>query len=259
MAEREDTITSLLEEKRLFAPPEDFRSKARVKSMKEYEAIYRQSEDDLEGFWAQQAEEHLDWYRKWDKVLSGDPPFWRWFVGGQLNASYNCLDRHLETERRSKRAIIWEGEPEGDGRTYTYEELHKEVCKFANVLKSLGVKKGDRVCMYLPMIPELPIAMLACARIGAIHSIVFGGFSAESLKDRILDAEAKVLITSDGSYRRGRIVPLKANADAIQDDCPTIGNVVVVKRTGADIAWRDGRDRWWDDLMTDASPHASRR
>ncbi len=254
MAEREDTITSLLEEKRLFAPSEDFRTKARVKSMEEYEAIYKESEDDLDGFWARQAEEHLDWYKKWDQVLSGDPPFWRWFVGGQLNASYNCLDRHLNTERRNKRAIIWEGEPEGDSRTYTYEELHKEVCKFANVLKSFGIKKGDRVCMYLPMIPELPIAMLACARIGAIHSIVFGGFSAESLKDRILDAEAKLLITSDGSYRRGRITPLKANADSILDDCPTVENVVVVKRTGADIAWKDGRDHWWDDLMADASP-----
>jgi acetyl-CoA synthetase len=254
VAEREDTITSLLDEKRLFPPSEDFRSKARVKSMEEYAALHKKSEDDLEGFWARQAEEHLDWYKKWDTVLSGDPPFWRWFVGGQLNVSYNCLDRHLETERRNKRAIIWEGEPEGDSRTYTYEELHKEVCKFANVLKGLGVERGDRVCMYLPMIPELPIAMLACARIGAIHSIVFGGFSAESLKDRILDAEAKVLITSDGSYRRGRITPLKASADSILDDCPTIQNVVVVNRTGADIEWREGRDHWWDDLMADALP-----
>jgi acetyl-CoA synthetase len=254
MAQREDTITSLLEEKRLFRPSEDFRTKAAVRSIEEYEALHKESEDDLERFWARQAEEHLDWYKKWDKVLAGDPPFWRWFVGGQLNASYNCLDRHLKTERRSKTALIWEGEPEGDSRSYTYEELHKEVCKFANVLKSLGVKKGDRVCMYLPMIPELPIAMLACARLGAIHSIVFGGFSAESLKDRILDAEAKLLITSDGSFRRGRITPLKGNADSILDDCPTVENVVVVKRTAADIEWRDGRDHWWDDLMADASP-----
>ncbi len=254
MAQREDTITSLLEEKRLFPPSEDFRSKAAVKSIEEYEVLHKEAADDLEGFWARQAEEHLDWYKKWDKVLAGDPPFWRWFVGGQLNASYNCLDRHLKTERRSKTALIWEGEPEGDSRSYTYEELHREVCKFANVLKSLGVKKGDRVCMYLPMIPELPIAMLACARLGAIHSIVFGGFSAESLKDRILDAEAKLLITSDGSFRRGRITPLKGNADSILDDCPTLENVVVVKRTGADIEWRDGRDHWWDDLMADASP-----
>ncbi len=253
MTEREDTITSLLEEKRLFPPSDDFRGKAAVKSMEEYEALHKESEDDLEGFWAKQAEEYLDWYKKWDTVLSGDPPFWRWFVGGQLNASYNCLDRHLNSERRKKVAIIWEGEPEGDSRSYTYEELHREVCKFANVLKSLGVKRGDRVCMYLPMIPELPIAMLACARLGAIHSIVFGGFSAESLKDRILDAEAKLLITSDGSFRRGRVTPLKANADSILDDCPMVENVIVVKRTGAEIEWKDGRDRWWDDLMADAS------
>jgi acetyl-CoA synthetase len=251
---KEDTITSLLDEKRLFPPSEEFRSRARVKSLEEYQALAQQAEEDLEAFWAAQAEEHLDWYKKWDQVLSGDPPFWRWFVGGQLNASYNCLDRHLDTERRTKTALIWEGEPEGDSKTYTYEQLHQEVCKFANVLKSLGVTKGDRVCMYLPMIPELPIAMLACARIGAVHSIVFGGFSAESLKDRILDAEAKLLITSDGSFRRGRITPLKANADSILDDCPSIGNVVVVNRTGVDIDWREGRDLWWDDLMKDASP-----
>jgi acetyl-CoA synthetase len=254
MTEREDTITSLLEEKRIFPPSEDFRRKARVKTLEEYAALYKESQDNLESFWARQAEEHLDWYKKWDEVLSGDPPFWRWFVGGQMNASYNCLDRHLNSERRNKRAIIWEGEPEGDSRTYTYEELHKEVCKFANVLKSLGVKRGDRVCMYLPMIPELPIAMLACARIGAVHSVVFGGFSAESLKDRIQDAEAKLLITSDGSYRRGRVIPLKANADSILEDCPSIENVVVVKRTGADVEQTDGRDHWWDDLMADASP-----
>jgi acetyl-CoA synthetase len=250
----EDTITSLLDEKRLFPPSEEFRSQARVKSPEEFQALAKQAEDDLEAFWAQQAEEHLHWYKKWDKVLSGEPPFWKWFVGGQLNASYNCLDRHLDTERRTKTALIWEGEPEGDSKSFTYEQLHQEVSKFANILKDLGVSKGDRVCMYLPMIPELPIAMLACARIGAIHSIVFGGFSAESLKDRILDAEAKLLITSDGSFRRGKVTPLKANADSVLDDCPSIENVVVVKRTGVDIHWKDGRDLWWHDLMRDASP-----
>jgi acetyl-CoA synthetase len=254
MAETEDTITSLLDEKRLFPPSEEFRSQARVKSLQEFQALAKQAEDDLEAFWAQQAEEHLHWYKKWDKVLSGEPPFWKWFVGGQLNASYNCLDRHLDTERRTKTALIWEGEPEGDSKSFTYEQLHQEVSKFANILKDLGVSKGDRVCMYLPMIPELPIAMLACARIGAIHSIVFGGFSAESLKDRILDAEAKLLITSDGSFRRGKVTPLKANADSVLDDCPSIENVVVVKRTGVDIHWQDGRDLWWHDLMRDASP-----
>ncbi len=251
---KEDTITSLLDEKRLFPPSEEFRSQARIKSLEEYQALAAQAEEDLEAFWAKQAEEHLDWYKKWDQVLSGEPPFWRWFVGGQLNASYNCLDRHLGTERKTKTALIWEGEPEGDSKTYTYEQLHSEVCKFANVLKGLGVSKGDRVCMYLPMIPELPIAMLACARIGAIHSIVFGGFSSESLKDRILDAEAKLLITSDGSYRRGKVTPLKANADSILDDCPSIEKAIIVNRTGVDIDWKEGRDLWWDDLMKDASP-----
>jgi acetyl-CoA synthetase len=254
MSEREDTITSLLDEKRLFPPSKEFRSQANVKSAEEYDSLVKEAEQDLEGFWARQAEEHLDWYKKWDKVLSGEPPFWRWFVGGQINASYNCLDRHLNTERRTKTALIWEGEPEGDSKSYTYEELHQEVCKFANVLKGMGVSKGDRVCMYLPMIPELPIAMLACARIGAIHSIVFGGFSAESLKDRILDAEAKILITSDGSFRRGRITPLKANADSILDDCPSIQNVVVVNRTDVDISWKEDRDLWWHDLIAEASP-----
>ena len=254
MSEREDTITSLLDEKRLFPPSKEFRNQANVKTAEEYDSLVKEAEQDLEGFWARQAEEHLDWYKKWDKVLSGKPPFWRWFVGGQLNASYNCLDRHLNTHRRTKTALIWEGEPQGDSKSYTYEELHQEVCKFANALKSLGVTKGDRVCMYLPMIPELPIAMLACARIGAIHSIVFGGFSAESLKDRILDAEAKLLITSDGSFRRGKITPLKANADSVLHDCPSIQNVVVVNRTGADIEWTQNRDHWWNELIADASP-----
>src|SRR4030043_4257 len=254
MVEREDTITSLLDEKRLFPPPEAFRKQAYIKSLKEYEALIKETEEGRKGFWAKQADESLDWYKKWDTVLSGEPPFWRWFAGSQINASYNCLDRHLNTHRRTKTALIWEGEPEGESRSFTYEQLHQEVCKFANVLKSLGVSKGDRVCLYLPMIPELPIAMLACARIGAIHSIVFGGFSAESLKDRILDAEAKVLVTSDGSYRRGSVLPLKAGADNILDDCPSIENVVVVNRTGPDIHWKEGRDHWWDDLMTKASP-----
>ena len=254
MSEREDTITSLLDEKRLFPPSQEFRNQANVKTAEEYDSLVKESEQDLEGFWARQAEEHLDWYKKWDKVLSGEPPFWRWFVGGQINASYNCLDRHLTTHRRTKTALIWEGEPQGDSKSYTYEELHQQVCKFANVLKSLGVTKGDRVCMYLPMIPELPIAMLACARIGAIHSIVFGGFSAESLKDRILDAEAKILITSDGSFRRGKITPLKASADSILDDCPSVENVIVVNRTGADIEWTQNRDHWWHELIADASP-----
>ena len=252
MAQREDTITSLLEEKRVFPPPKEFSEKAYVKSMEEYEALYKQSEKDLEGFWAKQAEA-LDWYKKWDSVLSGEPPFWKWFVGGKLNASYNCLDRHLE-KRGDKAAIIWEGEPEGDSRIYTYRELHHEVCKFANVLKSFGIKKGDRVCIYMPMIPELPIAMLACARIGATHSVVFGGFSAASLKDRIEDSEARLVITTDGSFRSGKTIPLKANTDLALQECPTVENVVVYRRTGIDVNMVEGRDHWWDDLMADASP-----
>jgi acetyl-CoA synthetase len=206
MAEEKKTITSMLDERRVFNPPKDFVAKAHVKSMDEYKKLYEKSEKDLEGFWAEQANA-IHWYKKWDKVLDhSKAPFVKWFVGGTTNISYNCLDRHL-AKKGDKTALIWEGEPVGDAKKYTYKELHREVCKFANVLKSHGIKKGDRVNLYLPMIPELAIAMLACTRIGAIHSIVFGGFSAESLKDRIVDAGAKLLVTSDGSYRRGKAVP----------------------------------------------------
>lgn len=244
----EDTIEVLLEEGKLFPPPEDFRKTAWVKD----ENIYEKAEKDFEGFWASFAEE-LHWFKKWDKVLEWDPPWAKWFVNGKLNMSYNCLDRHLATPRKDKIALIWEGEP-GDKKTFTYEELHKEVCKFANVLKSLGVKKGDRVAIYMPMIPELPIAMLACTRIGAPHSIVFGGFSPTSLRDRILDAEAKILITSDGGWRRGKVVPLKGNADDAIKETPSIEHVIVVKRTENDISFNEGRDLWWHDLMKDVSP-----
>ncbi|RLF48643.1 MAG: acetate--CoA ligase [Thermoplasmata archaeon] len=234
-------------EKGRFEPPSEFKEKAIVKS----ESIYEEAERDLEGFWAKAADE-LHWFKKWDRVLERNHPFYRWFVGGKINASYNCLDRHLDTWRKNKAAIIWEGEP-GDSKTYTYQQLHHEVSKFANVLKSLGVKKGDRVTIYLPMIPELPIAMLACARIGAIHSVVFGGFSAQALQDRINDAEAKVLITADGGYRRGKIVPLKKNSDEALENAPSIEHVVVVKRTGEDVPMKEGRDLWWHDLMKNAS------
>jgi acetyl-CoA synthetase len=244
----EDTIEVLLEEGKLFPPPEDFRKTAWVKD----ENIYEKAEKDFEGFWASFAEE-LHWFKKWDKVLEWDPPWAKWFVNGKLNMSYNCLDRHLATPRKDKIALIWEGEP-GDKKTFTYEELHKEVCKFANVLKSLGVKKGDRVAIYMPMVPELPIAMLACTRIGAPHSIVFGGFSPTSLRDRILDAEAKILITSDGGWRRGKVVPLKGNADDAIKETPSIEHVIVVKRTENDISFNEGRDLWWHDLMKDVSP-----
>jgi len=251
MAEVKKTITSMLDERRVFNPPKGFTEKAHIKSMDEYKKLYTKSDKDLEGFWAEEAKA-LHWYKKWDKVLDeSKAPFVKWFSGGTTNISYNCLDRHL-AKKGNKTALIWEGEPVGDAKKYTYKELHREVCKFANVLKSHGIKKGDRVNLYLPMIPELAIAMLACTRIGAIHSIVFGGFSAESLKDRIVDAGAKLLVTSDGSYRRGKAVPLKVNADSILGGCPTIEKVIVVKRTGLDIPMNQGKDLWWHDEMAKA-------
>ena len=244
MAENVGSIDALLQEDRRFPPPEEFSKQANVRDL----GIYEEAQKDFEGFWAGFAEE-LDWFQKWDKVLDWKPPFAQWFVGGKINVSYNCLDRHLSTERRNKAALVWEGEP-GDWKVYTYWDLYREVCRFANALKSLGVKKGDRVTIYLPMIPELPISMLACARIGAPHSVVFGGFSAESLRGRINDSEAKVLITGDGGYRRGKVVPLKQSADEALEGTPTIESVVVVRRTGtADDLMQAGRDIWWDELV----------
>lgn len=251
MAEEKKTIHSMLDERRVFNPPKDFSAKAHVKTMEEYRKLAGKAEKDLEGFWAEQAN-CIHWFKKWDKVLDeSNAPFVKWFEGGKTNISYNCLDRHLE-KHGDKIALIWEGEPLTDSKKYTYKELHREVCKFANVLKAHGIKKGDRVNIYLPMIPELAIAMLACTRIGAIHSIVFGGFSAESLKDRIVDAGAKMLITSDGSYRRGKAVHLKAGADGVLGDCPTIEHVIVVKRTGLDITMNKGKDFWWHEEMAKA-------
>ena len=246
-------IDVLLQEDRKFPPPEEFARSADVSSTE----LYERATKDPEAFWAEQAGE-LEWSKPWSKVLEWKAPWVKWFQGGQLNASVNCLDRHVRTARRNKAALIWEGEP-GDKRTLTYWDLYREVCQFANVLKSLGVKKGDRVAIYLPMIPEAVIAMLACARIGAPHSVVFGGFSADSLRDRINDAEAKVLITADAGYRRGQIVPLKRNADKALEETPSIEHVVVVmRRSGAtgDEAFADmqaGRDLWWHRLMRDAS------
>jgi acetyl-CoA synthetase len=248
---------SLMDENRVFAPPKELSEKAHVKSMDEYERLYRRSVEDTEGFWAELAVQ-LDWFKKWDKVLEYDltEGIINWFMGGTLNVSYNCLDRHVKTWRKNKAAIIWEGEPEGESKTYTYQQLYREVCKFANVLKGMGVKKGDRVSIYLPMIPELPIAMLACARIGAIHSVVFGGFSAESLRDRILDCGAKTLITCDAGYRSGRLVPTKKNADSALAECPDVSNVIVAKRSGAEVEMKEGRDHWWHELTEsdDVSP-----
>ncbi len=243
MSEVEPNIASLLSEHRVFQPPEDFQARAIVRDR----SIYERAEADHEAFWAEQAE-RLSWSRPWDTVMEWTPPWVRWFAGGQLNASTNCLDRHVEAGGGDKVAYHWEGEP-GEERTITYRELLEEVCRFANALRSLGVRKGDRVAIYLGMIPELPVAMLACARIGAAHSVVFGGFSSESLRDRINDAEATVLITADGGYRRGAVVPLKANADEALKECPTIEHVVTVRRTGTEHAFTEGRDVWYHDLV----------
>ena len=246
MAENEGGIEALLQEHRTFPPPEEFRKRANIADPK----VYEEAERDPERFWAKFAEE-LDWFKKWDKVLDWDPPHAKWFVGGKINVSYNCIDRHLKSARRNKAALIWEGEP-GDWKVYTYRDLYREVCRFANGLKSLGVAKGDLVTIYLPMVPELPIAMLACARIGAPHSVIFGGFSAESIRDRINDSQSKVMITADGGYRRGNIIPLKRNADDALGGASSVERVVVVRRTGsADDKMVAGRDVWWHDLVAD--------
>jgi len=251
-AGREADITSVLHEERLFPPPPAFAARARISSLEQLQALRQRAAEDPEGYWAEQAEA-LTWFQRWQQVLDwSHPPFAKWFIGGKLNASYNCLDRHLAT-RAQKRAIVWEGEP-GEQRTLTYQELHAEVCKLANVLKQLGVRAGDRVGIYMPMVPELPVALLACARIGATHSVVFGGFSAEALRERMADAEAKVLITADGGYRRGNIVPLKATADEAVPRVPSLEHVIVLRRTGQEIAMQPGRDLWWHELMAQAAP-----
>ncbi len=251
MGKREESearvFSDLLAEDRLFEPPESFREQANISDG----SVRASAADDPEAFWAGLAGE-LEWDRPWDRVLEWAPPYAKWFVGGKLNASVNCVDRHARTRRRNQAAIIWEGEL-GDRRTLTYWDLYREVSKFANALKSLGVGKGDRVALYLPMIPELAIAMLACARIGAIHSVVFGGFSAEALRDRINDAQAKVLITADGGYRRGQIVPLKHDADYALRETPSIEHVVIVQRGNFPIRIHEGRDHWWHRLVEGAA------
>jgi len=246
-----EKIEAVLKEERVFQPSEAFRQAARIKRLEDYEALYRESLEQPEQFWSRVASE-LHWFKPWDKVLEWNPPNAKWFIGGQLNLSYNCLDRHLAT-RGNKAAIIFEGEP-SDSRILTYQQLHREVSKFANVLKGLGVQKGDRVTIYLPMIAEAAIAMLACARIGAVHSVVFGGFSASALADRINDAQARVLITADGGWRRGSVVPLKANSDEALADAKSIEQVVVVRRTGHEVHMEPGRDHWYHELMAAASP-----
>jgi acetyl-CoA synthetase len=241
-------IAALLEESRVFPPSPEFTAQANVSSPE----IYERAERDPEAFWAGMAEE-LSWFRKWDRVLEWEAPFAKWFVGGKLNAAFNCLDRHLGTPVEDKVAFYWEGEP-GDARTITYRELHAEVSRFANVLKGLGVRKGDRVTLYLPLIPELAIACLACARIGAPHSVVFGGFSADALAGRIQDSESKVVVTADGGYRRGGVVALKQAADEALQSCPTVEKMVVVRRVGekCPVSMQEGRDAWWEELAAGA-------
>ncbi|MEA5486873.1 MULTISPECIES: acetate--CoA ligase [Pseudanabaena] len=248
------TIESVLQEKRLFEPSTEFSQASHIKSLAEYHQIYDRAKADPATFWAELAEQELHWFEKWHTVLDWQPPSVKWFDGGKINISYNCLDRHLTTWRKNKAALIWEGE-NGDSRTLTYAQLHREVCQFANALKQLGVQKGDRVGIYMPMIPEAAIAMLACARIGAVHGVVFGGFSAEALRDRLVDAEAKLVITADGGWRKDAIVPLKEQVDkAIANGAaPSVTDVLVVKRTGQNTHMTAGRDHWWHDLQQGVS------
>ncbi len=243
-------LESILRENRVFPPPEEFAQRAHIKSLAQYEEMYRRSVDDPEGFWAEAARE-LDWFEPWQKVLEWDLPWARWFVGGKLNLCYNCVDRHVENGRAQKTAILWEGEP-GEIRRLSYRELHAEVQKFANVLKGLGISKGDRVAVYMGMTPELAIAILACARIGAVHSVIFGGFAANAIVDRVNDAQCVAILTQDSSYRRGNEVKLKATVDEAVGQCPTVRNVVVYRRTGSPVEMQMGRDHWWHELTAAA-------
>jgi acetyl-CoA synthetase len=244
-------ITSVLQEKRVFPPPPEFAAKAHIKNMAEYEKLWQRAKDDPEGFWGEQAQT-LHWFQKWSKVLQWNEPFAKWFVGAKINVSYNCLDRHLTTPLKNKAAIIWEGEP-GDSRVLRYQDLHREVCKFANVLKGLGIKPGDRVTIYMPLVPEAAVAMLACARIGATHSVIFGGFSADAVADRNNDAKSRLIITADGGWRRGKVVPLKQNVDAALAKSPTVEKCIVYNRCNQPVEMKSGRDFWWHELMNGAS------
>ncbi len=253
MAEQKKGMVTLSQETRKFPPPAELTAKAHITKEK-YEEMYKRSIEDPEGFWGDIAGESVEWFKKWDKVreydfTKGDI---KWFLGGKLNVSYNCLDKHANGARKDKAAIIWQGEPKEDKVTYTYSQLRDEVCKFANVLKSKGVKKGDRVAIYLPMVPELAISMLACTRIGAIHSIVFGGFSADALRDRILDSSCSMLICADGSFRAGKVIPLKKNSDAAAEECPCLENIIVVQRTKNEVTMNP-KESWWHDEMAKAS------
>jgi acetyl-CoA synthetase len=247
-----DRIETLLDEQRRFPTPKSFQAAAHVRD----ETTYERASRDPEGYWADWAKQ-LEWMRPFDRVLEWKPPHAKWFLGGKLNASVNCLDRHVKAGRSARLALIWEGEPAGEVRHITYGELYADVNRFANVLKGFGIGRGDRVAIYLPMVPEVAVAMLACARIGAVHTVVFGGFSAESLRDRINDAGARLLITADGGYRRGTVVPLKQNADDALAGTPAIENVIVLRRTGQTIPFKPGRDVWWSELMAKAAPECA--
>ena len=247
MSQPSTDIQSALKEQRVFPPGPEFTAQAHVKGMAEYERLYAEAERDPEAFWAGIAGE-LEWFRKWDKVLEWEAPWAKWFTGGKINLSHNCLDRHLTTWRKNKAAIIWEGEP-GEIRTLTYQQLHSEVCRFANVLKSLGVQTGDRVAVYMGMSPELAIALLACARIGAPHTVIFGGFSAQAIADRIHDCQASCIITQDGTFRRGAEIKLKPVVDEAVRNCPTVKTVIAFRRTGTPQTMEAGRDHWWHERM----------
>ncbi len=242
-------ITSVLKETRVFDPPAEFQSKAHIASLPEYGRMWQAAKEDPNSFWGEQARTHLEWFEPFSNVLAGSAPHYRWFEGGKINASFNCLDRHVRTWRKNKAAILWEGEP-GDSRVLTYGDLHREVRQFANALKKIGIQKGDRITIYMPMVPELVVAVLACARIGAMHSVVFGGFSAEAVADRNNDAQAKLVITADGGWRRGKIVPLKENVDASLAKSPTVKQTIVLRRTGQKVSMQPGRDHWWHELVT---------
>ncbi|HEV7223885.1 MAG TPA: acetate--CoA ligase [Pirellulales bacterium] len=244
-------LDTVMQENRKFAPPAEFAARSKIPSLAAYEKLWQEAAADLEGFWGKLAAE-LHWFKPFDKVLQWNEPFAQWFVGGKTNASYNCLDAHLASPRANKAALIWEGEP-GDTRVLTYRMLHREVCQFANALKGLGIEAGDVVSIYMPMVPELAIAMLACARIGAVHSVIFGGFSSEAIADRNNDASAKLVITADGGWRRGGKLALKQNVDAALEKSPTVKHCIVVQRTGDEVAMRQGRDHWWHELLNDAS------
>lgn len=251
MSQSAGSLDTVMQEARKFPPPAEFAQRARIGSYEAYEKLYAEAAADSEAFWAKQAAE-LHWFKPFTKTLEWNEPFAKWFVGGQTNVSYNCLDIHLTTWRKNKAALIWEGEP-GEQRTLTYQQLHHEVSKFANVLKELGLVQGDRVSIYMPLVPELAIAMLACARIGAIHSVIFGGFSSEAIADRNNDAGAKLVITADHGWRRGTQLPLKTNVDAALAKSPTVEKCVVFRRSGVHVHMESERDYWWHDLMEDAS------